>query len=65
MRVARGRLREFQPRYGEQLPTEAEARAIRRFLRPDFDMVVAKSLTMGRTEAKILRLTEETVRKAG
>ena len=59
MRVARGRLREFQPRYGEQLPTEAEARAIRRFLRPDFDMVVAKSLTMGRTEAKILRLTEE------
>lgn len=59
MRVARRRLREFQPRYGERLPTGSEARSIRRFLRPDFEMVVARSMSIGRTEARIVRLTEE------
>ena len=59
MRVARRRLREFQPRYGERLPTGSEARSIRRFLRPDFEMVVARSMLIGRTEARIVRLTEE------
>ena len=59
MRVVRWRLREFQPREGDRLPTALEANAIRRFLRPDFEMVVAKSVSIGRTEARLLRLTEE------
>ena len=59
MRVARKRLREFQPRGGGQLPTVSEAKAIRRFLRPDFEMIVAKSVSIERTEARLLRLTEE------
>ena len=59
MRVARRRLREFQPRHGEPLPTTTEARAIRNFLRPDFELIVAKGVSVGRTEEKLLRLTEE------
>ncbi len=59
MRIARRRLREFQPRHGNRLPTKSEASAIRQFLRPDFDIVVAKNVTIGRTEATLLRLTEE------
>ena len=59
MRVARRRLREFQPRESGQLPTASEVKAIRKFLRPDFEMVVAKSVSIGRTEARLLRLTEE------
>ena len=59
MRVARRRLRVFQPREGGSLPTVSEAKAIRIFLRPDFDMIVAKSVSIERTEEKLLRLTEE------
>ena len=59
MRVARHRLREFQPRGGGRLPTAPEAKAVRQFLRPDFEIVVAKSVSIGHTEAKLLRLTEE------
>ena len=59
MRVARRRLREFQSRHGQPLPTAAEARAIRNFLRPDFELIVAKGVSVGRTEEKLLRLTEE------
>ena len=59
MRVAGRRLREFQPRKGNRLPTASEAKAIRRFLRPDFEMVIAKSVSIGCTEARLLRLTEE------
>ena len=59
MRVARRRLREFQSRHGEPLPTASEARAIRNFLRPDFELIVAKSVSVGRIEEKLLRLTEE------
>ena len=59
MRVARRRLRDFQPRGSDRLPTPSEARAIRSFLRPDFEMVVARSVSIGRTEARLLRLTEE------
>ena len=58
-RIARKRLREFQPRNRERVPTASEARAIRNFLRPDFDLVVAKSAVIGRTEVRLLRLTEE------
>ena len=59
MRVARQRLREFQPHGNEPLPTLSAAKTIRNFLRPDFDMVVAKGVSIGRTEARLLRLTEE------
>ena len=59
MRVVRRRLREFQPREGNRFPTTSEANAIRRFLRPDFEMVVARSVSIGRTEARLLSLTEE------
>ena len=59
MRVVRQRLRQFQPREGSQYPTLSEVKAIRLFLRPDFDMVVTRSVSIGRTEAKLLSLTEE------
>ena len=59
MRVARRRLREFQSRHGAPLPTAPEARAIRNFLRPDFELIVAKGVSVGRIEKKLLRLTEE------
>ena len=59
MRVARRRLRESQPRESARLPTAAVGKTIKRFLRPDFEMVVARSVSIGRTEARLLRLTEE------
>ena len=59
MRLSRRRLREFQPRYGERLPTGSEARSIRNFLRPDFEMIVARSMAIGHTERTIVHLTEE------
>ena len=59
MRVARQRLREFQPRHGERKPTGPETRAIRNFLRPDFERILARGLSVGRIEEKLLRLTEE------
>lgn len=59
MRVARRRLREFQSRHGDLLPTGSEATAIRSFLRPDFELILAKGVSVGRIEAKLLRLTEE------
>ena len=59
LRVVGRRLREFQPREGDRHPSAAEAKAIRQFLRPDFEKVVARSVSIGRTEARLLRLTEE------
>ena len=59
IRVARRRLREFQSRHGEPLPTAPEVRAITNFLRPDFELIVAKGVSVGRIEEKLLRLTEE------
>ena len=59
MRVARRRLREFQSRRGDPLPTAPQARSIRSFLRPDFELIVAKGVSVGRIEEKLLRLTEE------
>ncbi len=58
-RVVRNRLRDFQPRSGERYPTPSQLRAIRTYLRPNFDLVVAKSVSLGRTEAKLMSLTEE------
>ena len=59
IRVVRSRLREFQSRHGDPLPSPAEARAITKFLRPDFDLLVAKGVSVGRIEEKLLSLTEE------
>lgn len=59
MRVVRHRLREFQARRDRPLPTAAETKSIRNFLRPDFESIVAKGVLVGRTEEKLLRLTEE------
>ena len=58
-RVVQNRLREFQPRDSERYPTPSQLKAIRTYLRPDFDLVVAKSLSLSRTEAKLMSLTEE------
>lgn len=59
MRIVRSRLREFQPRRGKRLPSPADVTAIRNFLRPDFELILAKGLSVGRTEKKLLSLTEE------
>ena len=42
-----------------RLPTASVAKSIRDFLRPDFDLVVARTITIGPTEAHLLRLTKE------
>ena len=57
--IVRNRLRGFQPRSGDRLPTPSQHRTILTYLRPDFDLVVAKSVSLGRTEAKLMSLTEE------
>ncbi len=59
LRIVHRRLREFQSRRGKQLPSLAEATAIRNFLRPDFELIVAKGVSVRRIEEKLLRLTEE------
>ena len=46
------------------LPTVPEARAIRNFLRPDFELIVAKGVSVGRIEEKLLRLNRRAVRQA-
>ena len=59
MRVAHRRLREFQPCESDRLPKVMEVKSIRQFLRPDFELIVAKSVSVGHAEARLLRLTEE------
>ncbi len=58
-RVARNRLREFQTRGGERSPTRSQIKTILAYLRPDFDLVVARSVSLGRTDATLMSLTEE------
>ena len=53
-RVARNRLREFQPCSGERSPTRSQIRAILTYLRPDFDLepiLKTKSLITRRSRA--------------
>ena len=57
--IVRNRLREFQPRSGDRYPTPSQVRSILAYLRPDFDLVVAKSVSLARTEARLMSLTEE------
>ncbi len=59
MRTARRRLREFQPAGGERLPTPSEVKSIKDFLRPNFEMVLSTSASIGNTEARLLSLTQE------
>ena len=59
MRVIRYRLREFQSRSIDRLPTPSVAKAIKDYLRPDFDLILAQSISISRTEAHLLRLTKE------
>jgi hypothetical protein len=40
-------------------PTAASIRAIRQLLRPDFELVVARTAQIEKTEAKLLQLTED------
>lgn len=58
-RVALNRLREFQPRSGERLPTSSQLKAIVNYLRPSFDLVIAKSASLSRTEDRLMSLTGE------
>ena len=57
--IRREELRRFQAPGGQRLPTMADVKEIRSYLRPNFDRIVAKSVRVGRTEEKLLRLTEE------
>ncbi len=58
-RVVKSRLRDFQPRSGERYPTPSQLRAVLTYLRPNFDLVVAKSVSLCRTETKLMSLPEE------
>lgn len=62
-RVLRQMLRAQRRRLGnrcsEGSPTPALVREVRQFLRPDFEVVVARSAQIGRTEEKLLRLERE------
>lgn len=59
MRVTRRRLREFQPLEGERLPTPTIIKLIKGFLRPNFEVIVARGVSIGRAEERLVRLTEE------
>ncbi len=58
-RVARSRLAEFQPHSGERLPTSSQLKSIVNYLRPSFDLVIAKSASLSRTEDRLMSLTGE------
>lgn len=57
--IRREELALFQPANGQRLPTMADVKAILHYLRPNFERIVAKSVRVGRTEKKLLKLTEE------
>jgi hypothetical protein len=59
MRIVRHRLRPLQPRVRPGLPSEAQAKSILNFLRPDFELIVTRGIRGGRSERVLLRLTEE------
>ena len=57
---AQQRLRQFQPKRGvSKHPTVPEAKSIVGYLRPDFDRVMARSVSIDRGDAKLLGLTQE------
>jgi hypothetical protein len=58
-RIVRQRLRPLQPRGRDAAPSLDEAKSLLNFLRPDFELVVARGIRVGRSEERLLRLTEE------
>ena len=62
-KVIKGQLKGFQQRnqrnHGERYPTPAQCKAIEDYLRPEFDLVVAKSVSFNKNEAKLMSLTTE------
>ena len=59
MRLARARLRQHQRSRGSRAPDASTANSIRKFFRPNFDLIEAKSVLIGRIERKLISLTEE------
>ena len=59
MHIVRQRLRPMQPRGRPVAPTDAEAKSLLNFLRPDFELIVARGIRVGRSEERLLRFTEE------
>jgi hypothetical protein len=59
LRIVRLRLRPLQPRGRAAVPTDTEAKSLLNFLRPDFELIVARGIRVGRSEERLLRLTEE------
>ena len=59
MRVVRNRMRKYQHDNGNRHPTKAEVNTILQFLRPNFDMIVSRNVTIDQSEAKLLHLTHE------
>ena len=57
-RVIRDQQRKLRARVDSVLPTPELAREIRQFLRPDFEIIIARSVQIYRTEEKLIRLTE-------
>ena len=58
-RIARNRLRAFQPQSGDRQPTPSQLKSVLAYLRPDFDLIVARSATLAKTEAALMSLTQE------
>ena len=58
-RLARARLRQHQQGRGGRRPTPSDVKALVSYLRPNFDRVPAKVVALGRSEERLLSLTEE------
>lgn len=59
MKIAREGLRQFQQSKVSPVPDKNEAAKIRDFLRPNFDLIIAKGAQIKDSEDSIIRLTEE------
>ena len=59
MRLARARLRQHQRGRSPRSPDASTATSIRNFFRPNFDLIEAKAVLIGRIERKLISLTEE------
>ena len=58
-RIVRARLRGFQEGIGERIPSHAQVKSIVQYLRPDFDLIVSRSVSLNESDARLLQLTEE------
>ena len=59
LRVVKRRMQEFQSKGRPRQPTNSEVNSISQFLRPNFEIVVARSVSIKRTEERLLHLTQE------